>query len=658
MKGIDEASHNNIDFDFGAKKYSCAEKKLLIELSSLLDSSSFAVSLYDSITCNVTSKSYLLRHLRISVQLMKHHKQQGEDLKLSTFQNSLADYLAILSNSKKASKQVLTIVKKVYRYIEAQDYFECDYSSEAFCIFDFCPLNANDVNDHLNTKLTQNSPRKEITDATKIFIKSKNVEKNYLRCFAIAFSEISKVDANWSTTAIRQGIQNYRDNYDTENGSLNTKYHEVSRVIELFLHLKTLGLIDRRTVFPKNISKPSNSNLMRSTNPTISSINVDLMSSAESMSSAQSLVDMFYTDLKSKLDCIVRVAKEVVLNYFNNIDETEIEKQDGMSAELIVAMQIIIVDEIGINPTPLYYIKVGIESGERTKHEFIIIDDDGSMRINVIKWRQRRLQKKTSESSAFQMSANISRDDINTSFCIQFALLLTETKRKRLKTNLLWITDIQTRINKKVTFDKEFRKFCDKYLPHDIAKLKPTLMRIRSSRAMEIYISSDGNVVKTASYLGNKVKTTLSTYIPNFLQEVIYRRKISVFQHLYLVLATANEANKEKLLGMTHKQYNEALKEIYENEDFGGPLFELIKPQPKDNDKDKDKDNKTEIFFVCSAQNFAFAIKTVKTCEDKTGELYKVCLSAINKASSGSFLYKKMILEAEEILEKDDFFNE
>ena len=101
MKGIDEASHNNIDFDFGAKKYSCAEKKHLIELSSLLDSSSFAVSLYDSITCNVTSKSYLLRHLRISVQLMKHHKQQGEDLKLSTFQNSHPhsnEFIAILQD--------------------------------------------------------------------------------------------------------------------------------------------------------------------------------------------------------------------------------------------------------------------------------------------------------------------------------------------------------------------------------------------------------------------------------------------------------------------------------------------------------------------------------------------------------------------------------
>ncbi len=654
MREIDREADHTINFDFRSISKSRAAQEKLIELSCLLNSGTCAISLFESITSNVTNNRYALRHLSVAVELMKHHEQLGGDLRLSMFQKSIVDYLDKLSLTGDMGRQVLGILKKIYKHLEISNYFKSDDSSENFSILDICPTNWQDVNKLLNAELAKNSPNKDITEATQIFIASKKVEKNYLRCFATAFSEISKIDSNWSTRAIRQGIESFRDNYDTENGSLNTQYHEVSRVLELFSYLKNVGLIDRSTVLPKNISKPSKSNLMRSTNPTISSINVDCLSPEESMSSAQSLIDTFYKDLKSKLDCMLLVAKEIVLKYFNATDETDIEKFDGMNAELIVAMQIIIVNEIGINPTPLYNIKVGIESGQRTRHEFIIINDDGSLRINVIKWRQRYLQKKTTDSSRFQISASIDRDMINTSFCIQFALLLTEAKRRRLKTNLLWITKAQTKLKKTNAFDSEFREFCDKHTPYDIAKLKPTLMRIRASRAMEIYISSNGNVVKTASYLGNKVKTTLSTYIPQYLQEVVYRRKISVFQHLYLVLATANESNKEQLLGMTHEQYSRALKEIYQNEDFGGALFELIKPQHRQDEKQ----NITEIFFVCSPQNFAFAIKTVKSSENKSDKMYQVCLSAINKASSGSILYKKMISEAEEILEKKGFFNE
>mgnify|MGYP006903649682 CR=1 FL=1 len=623
------------------------------ELVMLLNSNSTAVSLFNSITQGVSNRNYIIGHISTAIKLLKFHTSRDVKPSLSEFQQSLVKFIENLPyKSGPYRSQNVTIVKKIYKHLEADNFFTKDQLSKDFCIFDYCPVSRNEVTEELHKRLEIVSISRDITEATRQFISSKKVEKNYLRCFVQAFTEITNVDINWSPSAIKQGIENYRDSFDTNDGSQGTKYHEVSRVLELFSHLKHIGLINKKTVFPKNTKKPSSSSLMRSTNPTISEINPDSLSPEESLSSAKDLIQRFYHDLQTKLDCIVTVARNIILSQYKSYEANLNNiKFHGMPRELIVAMQIIMVDELGINPTPLYNLKVTIESAQRTKREFIKIEDDGSVRINVIKWRQRRLQKRTTETSNFPKSSELSINDINASFCIQLAILMTEAKRKQLKTNLLWITDIQTRLKKSNAFDREFRNFSDKYLPEDFSTLKPTLMRVRSSRAMEIYIGSDGDVVKTATYLGNKVKTTLSTYIPKYLQEVIYRRKISVFQHLYLVLATANEPEKEKMLGLTKEEYNKCLVEIYNNDDFGGPLFEKLQPKASQNKTN----NESEIFFICSPENFAFAIKLLKTSKNKDSEIYKVCLNAINKASSGNILQKKMILEAEEILEREGF---
>jgi hypothetical protein len=104
------------------------------------------------------------------------------------------------------------------------------------------------------------------------------------------------------------------------------------------------------------------------------------------------------------------------------------------------------------------------------------------------------------------------------------------------------------------------------------------------------------------------------------------------------------------MLDMTEAQYSNCVKEIYNNEDFGGSLFELLKPK-EDDTSDEDS---TEIFFICSPENFAHAIKEIKTSTKKEDIKYKVCLNAINKASSGSIIFKSMIIDAENILDKED----
>lgn len=657
MKKI-EGSHslNNEDIEWPDYDTQYLHPKIKM-LGQLLDSKKFACDLFNAITNGVTSKNYIRYHIRLAIDLIQYHQNRyhSQGSMLSSFQSSLTNYInEALKRQDKIDITFYSILKKIYRFFENIEYFNTDERSKSFDTSSLFPANGNEVLEKHYRRLEQYSKSMEITRTTKLFISSKNVVKNYVRCYADAFEKITKIDADWPPNAIKMGIEEYKNQFDTENGSMNTKYHGTGRVLELFNYLKITGLIDKNTVLPKNIKKPAHSSLMRSTNPTFSVINIDSLSIEESMSSAKVLIDNFYSELITKLDVLISTAQKTVADFYNQFSLSGVFPTDGMSPEIIVAMQIVIVDEMGINPTSLYNLQVNIDSGRRNKKEFIKIEDDGTLRVNVIKWRQRFLQKRTTKSSAILQHQILKQEDVNASFCIQLAIVLTEGKRSTLNTNLLWLRKGQGVVRKSNSFDQEFRDFCNNHLPPDFAKLKPTLMKLRSSRAIEIYIRSNGDVIKTATYLGNKVKTTLNAYIPLYLQEVIYRRKLSVFQHLYLLLATAYESKKHEMLGMTENQYNNCIKTIYKNDDFGGPLFEILKPQVDD----LSDDNVTEVFFICSPQNFAYAIKLIKTSADKADEKYKVCLDAIKKASSGSTIFKNMILEAENILENEVIDNE
>ncbi|WP_434951400.1 hypothetical protein ACRWQL_17930 [Shewanella sp. HL-SH4] len=618
------------------------------KLGQLLNSDSAATYLFSSITENIQSKTYIRTHVILAISLIQHHRKKCRGQQLNDFQQSLTEFVKELK-SQRVKKTCMTIIKKIYLRLVSMNFFIADSLSQEFNIYTLCPASSSEVLAGHFKRIELYSKNIEITETTMQFINSKNIVKNYVSCYADVFEKITQIDPEWPSSSIKLGIEEYRNSFDTESGSLNTKYHATSKVLELFGYLIKIGLLDKNTVLPKNIKKPAYSSLMRSTNPTLSSININLLSIEQSLTSAKVLIDNFHSDLIKKLDYSTTIAKKVVTEFYNQLPENAPFPSDGIDPNIIVAMHIIIVDEMGINPTSLYNLQVNIATGRRNKKEFIKIEADGTVRVNIIKWRQRYLQKRTTTSTAVINHQKLQLQDVNASFCIQFAITLTQGIRKTLNTNLLWLRRGQGVVRKSNSFDSEFRKFCEVFLPEDFTQLEPTLMRIRSSRAISIYIESEGDIIKTASYLGNKVKTTLSTYIPLFLQEIIYRRKLYAFQNLYLILATADNPKKQNMLDMTEVQYSNCVKEIYKNEDFGGSLFELLKPKSVDTLDE----NSTEIFFICSPENFAHAIKVIKTSPNKENIKYKVCLNAINKASSGSIIFKSMIIDAENILDKE-----
>jgi hypothetical protein len=620
------------------------------DLINLIGSRDVAVGLFLNITTNVKNKQNKVYHLHVVINLFKYYQSTASIYlkNLSTFQNILIEYFKSETVNGKLPPQLDNITKKIYLYMYSINYFFEDNNSKEFTIFDICPKNQKEITNQLFDSLQTHCCNEDVLKATKLFLSSKQVMKNYLRIYVNAFYEISKINRDWSNNAIELGLTNFRDSY-TDDESLNTKFHETSRVKELFQHLKRIGLLDSYIRLPRNIKRPGKSSLMRSTNPTISAINVDKVYKEKSLTSAKKLIDEFYEDLVFKLDQLIVIAQDAVFAYYKKyyFFLTKKLKYTGIENDLAAAMHIVIVDEIGINPTPLYKLKVSVDKkASKSKHEFIKIEDDGSVRFNVIKWRQKRLQKRSTETSSLISPDDMNPRDINASFCIQFAIALTEQKRRELKTNLLWLKKSQKRLTKHTPFDYKFRIFCNKNLPPEFSVLKPTLMRVRSSRAIEIYIRTEGDVVAVATYLGNKICTTLDTYIPTFLQEIMYRRKISVFQHIYLILATSTESEKLKLLGLSQSTYDKSIMEIYKNKDFGGPLFEKLKPDVKN-----EEDVELEYFFICSIENLAYIINFLKYTENDGSEFYNLSLNTLNKVSSGSIQHKKMIRDAERLLD-------
>jgi len=250
----------------GLPKFSCFIQDKISSLAVLLGTYELAKNLFLDITSNVNGERHKQTHLKFSLKIIKFHYELtiGDELKnLSAFQNSLINYFNSVTVEGELPPHLANITKKIYSHFLSTDYFIHDIKANEFNIFDICPQSGSDVTAQLNLALISDCPNKKILNATKLFIRSKKVEKNYLRVFASTFKEISKIDKDWSQSAIEQGIKNFRDSYDTELGSINTKYHETSRAIELFQNLKDIGLLDKNIRLPKNIKKPSKSSLMR-----------------------------------------------------------------------------------------------------------------------------------------------------------------------------------------------------------------------------------------------------------------------------------------------------------------------------------------------------------------------------------------------------------
>jgi len=318
----------------------------------------------------------------------------------------------------------------------------------------------------------------------------------------------------------------------------------------------------------------------------------------------------------------------------------EVKKYLGLTPNLASAMQIIIVEELGINPYSLYRAKV---FSDGHGHEFIQITDDGSVRLRALKPRARHVKTREAKGSLRTLS-DFSEHEINAATCLKMALEITERARVSTGLNELWLCPTINKVTHPTpdTFQNEFRNIKTKVSLKNKQIKSATLKKIRSSKGVLIYLKSNGDSLKAAHYFGNSVKTTLARYIPQHIAELVYRTKIRAFQNLILFMAIVPDDSPEHTLGLSNKNYKELVLKAFNNPDMGGRLYENLKANAHQHEIPSVK------YFCVSLKNIILALKYAKEGEDQS--LKDDCIVAISKISEGPIIMKQLLRQAEKRL--------
>lgn len=305
----------------------------------------------------------------------------------------------------------------------------------------------------------------------------------------------------------------------------------------------------------------------------------------------------------------------------------------GLTTNVASAMQIIITTELGINPYSLYRVKI---VSDAQGHEFVQVDDEGSVRLKALKPRARNARTRIAKGSIESLE-NIKASYIDSSTCLKMALEMTLRTRESLGVKDLWVClGVKGATIAQIdSFQREFRKISKKASSKSSGITGATLSKVRASKGVLIYLESNGDSLKTANYLGNTVKTTLNRYIPKYLTELVYRVKIRNFQKILLFMSVAFDEDPAVSLNMSKDDFKVQVTKAFENPDMGGNLFnKLTKP-----------DNNKEIYFCLSDANLRLAMAYAKNGEDK--KLREDCKNVINKVSEGPVIMKKMLRKAQ-----------
>ncbi|WP_421866614.1 hypothetical protein [Motiliproteus sp.] len=313
----------------------------------------------------------------------------------------------------------------------------------------------------------------------------------------------------------------------------------------------------------------------------------------------------------------------------------EVRERLGLTTLVASAMQLVIVEELGINPYQLYNIKV---SSDGHGHEFVQVTDNGSVRLRALKLRARHAKTRNAPGSLESLK-DIPEQKINAATCLKMALEMTERVRAQTKQDELWLCTSKGAPKKPVpeSFQGSFKKIRTEAAKKNGQLRTATLKKVRTSKGVWIYLDSRGDSLKTASYFGNTVKTTLARYIPEHLTELVFRMKIRSFQNLLLFMAVAHDESPAESLSLTSDNFKSQLKQAFENPDMGGRLYEKFKSTDKPEDETK--------YFCVSIKNIMLALKYAREGEDKS--LKEDCLAAITKISEGPVIMKQLLRQAE-----------
>ena len=310
----------------------------------------------------------------------------------------------------------------------------------------------------------------------------------------------------------------------------------------------------------------------------------------------------------------------------------------GLTSTTASAMQIIITEELGINPHSLYSAKV-FSTGFGL--EFIQVDDEGGVRLKTVKPRAKYARTRNAPGNLTPLH-KVLIQDIDASVCLKMALAMTAKAREVEKNNSLWLCMTFRGLIKSSPDD--FRN-AFKGIRHNLAIEsnkdifnQVTLKKIRSSKGILIYLKSNGDSLQTATYFGNAVKTTLHRYIPHYLTELIYRLKIRSFQRILLFMAIANDEHSFESAKLSEAQFKAQLEYAFSLPDMGGNLFDKLTSTFNNTEMEQ------SIYFCVSEKNLRLAITYAK--EGKDDHLKELCKDVLAIMSTSNTPLKIMLRNA------------
>ncbi|WP_290576518.1 hypothetical protein [Ketobacter sp.] len=321
----------------------------------------------------------------------------------------------------------------------------------------------------------------------------------------------------------------------------------------------------------------------------------------------------------------------------------------GLTPLIASAMQVIITDELGINPYSLYKVKM-VSDGHG--HEYVKVTDEGSVRLKALKPRGRLARTSQTCGSNIALS-KIDASEIDASTCLKMAIEMTSRLRKHTENQALWIC-LTTRhgaiLPTPETFQNSFNTIRNRAALKKPIFRKATLKKIRTSKSVLIYLESNGDSLKAATYLGNHVKTTLDRYIPKYITELIYRIRIRSFQNILLFMSVSSEESPERSLNLSPKEYERHLKNAFENPSMGGQLYKSLTTSRDTNESTDTK------YFCVSEKNIGLAIMYARSGTD--AELKLDCTTVLEKIAEGPIIMKQLLRKAHITVQEKIWKNE
>ncbi|EJG0057691.1 hypothetical protein DC927_RS23785, partial [Vibrio parahaemolyticus] len=173
----------------------------------------------------------------------------------------------------------------------------------------------------------------------------------------------------------------------------------------------------------------------------------------------------------------------------------------GLTERVASAMHLIITEELGINPYSLYRVKI---SSNNQGHEYVQVDDEGSVRLKAVKPRARNARARKAKGDLRNLG-DISASEIDASTCLKMALEMTSRARTSLGVKNLWTClGVRGVTTSQISgFQKEFKKMVSTASSGNPFIKSATLKKVRTSKGILIFLESNGDSIKTANYFGN-----------------------------------------------------------------------------------------------------------------------------------------------------------